>query len=73
MAVQQVSGAQHDSVVTRDALRRTAVRAHAAGEPGFTWGVLHGHEEAASGARERQLPQAWAKTRAAARSEALHS
>ncbi|MFD5816671.1 CHAD domain-containing protein [Streptomyces sp. NPDC127038] len=69
-AVQQVSGAQHDSVVTREALRRLAVSAHAAGESGFTWGVLHGREGAAAGARERQLPHAWAKARAAARSRA---
>ncbi|MET7987446.1 CYTH and CHAD domain-containing protein [Streptomyces sp. NPDC005281] len=69
-AVQRVSGAQHDSVVTRDALRQLAVSAHAAGEPGFTWGILHGREAAAAGARERQLPQAWAKARAAARKKA---
>ncbi|MGW3668629.1 CYTH and CHAD domain-containing protein [Streptomyces sp. NPDC005141] len=69
--VQRVSGAQHDSVVTRDALRRLAVLAHAAGEPGFTWGVLHGHEGAAANARERQLPRAWAKTRAAVRRKPL--
>ncbi|MGW2782796.1 CYTH and CHAD domain-containing protein [Streptomyces populi] len=72
-AVQQVSGAQHDSVVTRDALRRLAVSAHAAGEPGFTWGVLHGQEGAAAAARERQLPEAWSKARAAARNKALRS
>ncbi|MFE2537857.1 CHAD domain-containing protein [Streptomyces sp. NPDC059371] len=72
-AVQQVSGAQHDSVVTREAVLRLAVSAHAAGEPGFTWGVLHGREGATADARERQLPQAWAKARAAARSKALRS
>ncbi|MFE2537815.1 CHAD domain-containing protein [Streptomyces sp. NPDC059371] len=72
-AVQRVSGAQHDSVVTRATLHRFAVLSHAAGEPGFTWGVLHSHEGAAAGARERQLPHAWAKTRAAARRKALRS
>lgn len=66
-AVQQVSGAQHDSVVTCDALRGLAVAAHAAGEPGFTWGLLYGQERAFAGARERQLPEAWARARAAAR------
>ncbi|MFF4539994.1 CHAD domain-containing protein [Streptomyces aureus] len=66
-AVQKVSGAQHDSVVTRDTLRELAVAAHAAGEPGFTWGILHGREAAAAHARERELPQAWAKARKAAR------
>ncbi|MFF3886120.1 CHAD domain-containing protein [Streptomyces sp. NPDC001914] len=72
-AVQRVSGAQHDSVVTRDVLRRLAVLAHAAGESGFTWGVLHGREGAAADARERQLPQAWARVRAAARKKAFRS
>ncbi|WP_308439252.1 CHAD domain-containing protein [Streptomyces sulfonofaciens] len=70
-AVQRLSGAQHDGVVARDALRRMAVSAHAAGEPGFTWGLLHGQEGAAAGARERQLPEAWARARAAARRKAL--
>ncbi|MDF6045990.1 CYTH and CHAD domain-containing protein [Streptomyces sp. JH14] len=69
--VQRVSGAQHDSVVTCDSLRRLAVSAHAAGEPGFTWGLLHGQERAAAGARERQLPEVWARARAAARRKAL--
>ncbi|MEU3792367.1 CYTH and CHAD domain-containing protein [Streptomyces fructofermentans] len=68
-AVQQVSGDQHDSVVTRDALRRLAVSAQGAGEPGFTWGLLHGQERASAGARERQLPEAWARARAAGRSK----
>ncbi|MEU6278324.1 CYTH and CHAD domain-containing protein [Streptomyces populi] len=72
-AVQRVSGAQHDSVVTRDVLRRLAVSAHAAGEPGFTWGILHGREGAAAAARERRLPEAWSKARAAARKKALRS
>ncbi|MER7813451.1 CYTH and CHAD domain-containing protein [Streptomyces sp900116325] len=69
--VQKVSGSQHDSVVTGDALRRLAVSAHAAGESGFTWGLLHGQERAAAGARERQLPEVWARARAAARRKAL--
>lgn len=69
--VQRVSGAQHDSVVTCDSLRRLAVSAHAAGEPGFTWGLLHGQERAAAAARERQLPEVWARARAAARRKAL--
>ncbi|MGW0969909.1 CYTH and CHAD domain-containing protein [Streptomyces sp. NPDC002516] len=65
-AVQQVSGAQHDSVVARDTLRGLAIAAHAAGEPGFTWGLLHGQERYAAAERERQLPEAWARARAAA-------
>lgn len=70
-AVQQVSGSQHDGVVACDALRQLTVSAHAAGEPGFTWGVLYGRERAAADARERQLPGTWADARAAARRKAL--
>ncbi|WP_052852645.1 CYTH and CHAD domain-containing protein [Streptomyces avicenniae] len=70
-AVQQVSGAQHDGVVARDALRHLAISAHAAGEPGFTWGVLHGREGAAAETRERELPEVWALAREAAGDKAL--
>lgn len=66
-ALQQVSGAQHDGVVTRQTLRRLAVAAQTAGEPGFTWGLLHGEERAAAEAREGELPEAWTRVRAAAR------
>lgn len=69
--VQQVSGAQHDSVVTCDLLRDLAVSAHSAGEPGFTWGLLYGQERASARSRERRLPEAWARVRAAARPEKL--
>ncbi|MEE1749649.1 CYTH and CHAD domain-containing protein [Streptomyces sp. JV184] len=69
-AVQSLLGDHQDSVVAREALRTLAVQAHAAGEPSFTWGVLHGREEAAAEARERELPEVWerasrAKLRAA--------
>ncbi|MET7386316.1 CYTH and CHAD domain-containing protein [Streptomyces sp. NPDC005529] len=70
-AVQQVSGAQHDSVVTCGVLRDLAVSAHAAGEPGFTWGLLYGQERASARSRERRLPEAWARVRAAARPKKL--
>ncbi|MFF9127049.1 CHAD domain-containing protein [Streptomyces sp. NPDC014889] len=60
-AVQKAGGGHHDAVVARDALRRLAVSAHAAGEPGFTWGVLHGQERAAAGAREQQLSRMWGR------------
>ncbi|MER8006938.1 CYTH and CHAD domain-containing protein [Streptomyces sp. NPDC094149] len=59
-AVQKVLGDHQDSVVARDTLRKLAVAAHAAGEPGFTWGLLYGQEQAAAAERERQLPAAWA-------------
>lgn len=58
-AVQQTLGEHHDSVVARDALRRHAVAAHAAGEPGFTWGLLYGREQAAAAAHEKTLPTLW--------------
>ncbi|MGA4841943.1 CHAD domain-containing protein [Streptomyces sp. G45] len=60
-AVQTVLGDHQDSVVAREALRNLAVQAHAAGESAFTWGLLYGREEAAAAARERELPQVWAK------------
>lgn len=59
-AVQKVLGDHQDSVVARDALRNLALAAHAAGEPGFTWGLLYGQEQAAAARLERKLPTAWA-------------
>jgi len=58
-AVQQVLGDHQDSVVARDALRKVALAAHAAGEPGFTWGLLYGQEQAAADRDERKLPTVW--------------
>ncbi|MFH8754458.1 CYTH and CHAD domain-containing protein [Streptomyces atroolivaceus] len=60
-SVQSVLGDHQDSVVARDALRALAVQAHGAGEPAFTWGLLYGREEAAAAARERELPEVWAR------------
>ncbi|MFJ4837390.1 CHAD domain-containing protein [Streptomyces sp. NPDC088746] len=60
-SVQSVLGDHQDSVVARDALRTLAVQAHGAGESAFTWGLLYGHEEAAAAARERELPEVWAR------------
>ncbi|NUP44363.1 MAG: CYTH and CHAD domain-containing protein [Streptomyces sp.] len=59
-AVQKVLGDHQDSVVARDALRKLAVAAHAAGEPGFTWGLLYGQEQSVAAERERELPAVWA-------------
>ncbi|MFF2409026.1 CHAD domain-containing protein [Streptomyces sp. NPDC058092] len=58
-ALQTLLGDHQDSVVARDALRTLAVQAHAAGEPGFTWGLLYGREEATAAAGERELPGVW--------------
>ncbi|MFJ8748565.1 CHAD domain-containing protein [Streptomyces sp. NPDC102441] len=60
-SVQSVLGDHQDSVVARDALRTLAVQAHGAGESAFTWGLLYGREEAAASARERELPEVWAR------------
>ncbi|MFF2525560.1 CYTH and CHAD domain-containing protein [Streptomyces liangshanensis] len=60
-AVQTVLGDHQDSVVAREALRALAVKAHAAGETAFTWGLLYGQEEAQAERRERELPVVWAE------------
>ncbi|MFF6992936.1 CHAD domain-containing protein [Streptomyces sp. NPDC010273] len=60
-AVQQVLGDHQDSVVARDALRKLTLAAHAAGEAGFTWGLLYGQEQAAADRAERELPTVWAE------------
>ncbi|MEU9699903.1 CYTH and CHAD domain-containing protein [Streptomyces sp. NPDC047981] len=63
-AVQSVLGEHQDSVVAREALRDLAIQAHAAGESAFTWGLLHGQEEAAGAAGENEFPQVWARASA---------
>ncbi|OKK08685.1 metal-binding protein [Streptomyces sp. CB03234] len=60
-AVQKVLGDHQDSVVARDTLRDLAIKAHAAGETAFTWGLLYGQEEARAAERERELPEVWAR------------
>ncbi|WP_228975221.1 CYTH and CHAD domain-containing protein [Streptomyces sp. DH12] len=62
--VQKVLGEHQDSVVARDALRDLAIQAHGAGETAFTWGLLHGREEARADACERRLPRVWAEVEA---------
>ncbi|MFJ9821781.1 CHAD domain-containing protein [Streptomyces sp. NPDC101151] len=59
-AVQRMLGEHQDSVVSRGALRNLALAAHAAGEAGFTWGLLYGQEQAVAEECERQLPATWA-------------
>ncbi|MDT0456517.1 CYTH and CHAD domain-containing protein [Streptomyces sp. DSM 41527] len=59
--VQQLLGDHQDSVVARGALRELATQAHHAGEGGFTFGLLHGREEARAADRERELPRRWKK------------
>ncbi|MFE1551964.1 CHAD domain-containing protein [Streptomyces sp. NPDC058718] len=63
-SVQSLLGEHQDGVVAREALRELATQAHAAGESAFTWGLLHGREEAEAAAGERDLPAAWARAAA---------
>jgi CHAD domain-containing protein len=56
--LQELLGDQHDSVVTRDLLRKVALRAHAAGENAFTYGRLHSAEAASATDVEAGLPAA---------------
>lgn len=58
--VQKVLGEHQDSVVARVTLRDLALAAHAAGETGFTWGLLYGQEKAVAERCERELPAVWA-------------
>jgi CHAD domain-containing protein len=60
-AVQRLLGEHQDAVVAQDTLRQLAVAAHRAGEPAFTWGVLHGLERAGAKARRQELPEVWRK------------
>ncbi|GAA3060175.1 CYTH and CHAD domain-containing protein [Streptomyces roseofulvus] len=63
-AVQSLLGDHQDAVVARAALRDLAAEAEEAGEPSFTWGVLHARQEAAAAAQERELPAAWERASA---------
>ncbi|MET9435581.1 CYTH and CHAD domain-containing protein [Streptomyces sp. NPDC006551] len=63
-AVQSVLGDHQDSVVARETLRTLAIQAHAAGESAFTWGLLHGQEEALGADRERAFPEVWERASA---------
>jgi CHAD domain-containing protein len=65
-ALQDVLGAHQDSVVARHLLRDLAGRAHAAGQNGFGYGVLHARQEQAG---ERALDDLPAARRAARRAK----
>lgn len=60
-AVQKLLGDHQDGVVAREALKAQAIKAHAAGETAFTWGLLHGQEQAHAAAREAELPGVWSR------------
>ncbi|GAB2829700.1 CYTH and CHAD domain-containing protein [Streptomyces daliensis] len=57
--LQELLGEHQDSVVARAALRDLALQAHAAGEPSFSYGVMHAHETARATACEHGLPALW--------------
>jgi CHAD domain-containing protein len=56
--VQELLGDQHDSVVTRQLLRTAGMRANAAGENAFTYGLLHTTLAREAGEVEAGLPAA---------------
>ncbi|MFF3482023.1 CHAD domain-containing protein [Streptomyces sp. NPDC002701] len=58
-ALQSLLGEHQDSVMAREALRDLASQAHAAGENGFTYGVLYGREELRATYAEAALPETW--------------
>ena len=58
-SVQEALGEHRDSVVSREELRRLAVRAHGAGENGFTFGRLHGLEEVRAARADADFLVAW--------------
>jgi CHAD domain-containing protein len=62
--LQDLLGAHHDAVVLHGVFRDMGMRAHLAGENGFTYGLLVGLERARAQAAVRDLPDAWQAARA---------
>ncbi len=56
---QRLLGALQDLVVVGEHSRRLAISAHAAGEPGFTYGLLLGRAEAHARDAEREFAARW--------------
>jgi CHAD domain-containing protein len=59
-------GEHQDSVMARHTLRELSAVAHAAGENAFTYGLLHGREEARAAETEAELPGLWKEIRTGA-------
>jgi CHAD domain-containing protein len=59
----KVLGEHQDGVVARPVLRELGMQAHAAGENGFTFGLLHERERVRSAKAERVYPKYWKKVR----------
>ncbi|GLY33917.1 CYTH and CHAD domain-containing protein [Kineosporia sp. NBRC 101731] len=64
-SITETLGNHQDGVVQRQWLRDLGVRAHGAGENGFTFGLLHGRIAAAAEHDENLFTAAWDQTRAA--------
>lgn len=62
--IQELLGDHHDSVVTRDLLRRGGLAAYAAGENAFTYGLLHARQATDASRLEAGLPAARKKVTA---------
>ncbi|MEU6484689.1 CYTH and CHAD domain-containing protein [Streptomyces sp. NPDC046887] len=71
--VQKLLGDHQDGVVAREQLRQLAIKAHAAGETAFTWGLLYGREEGEAERVERDLPEVWAQTAEQGRTSTLRN
>lgn len=56
---QRLLGGRQDVVVAGQRCRRLAVTAHAAGEPGFTYGLLLGRAEARARDAEQAFDERW--------------
>jgi CHAD domain-containing protein len=61
--LQDLLGAHHDAVVLHGVFRDMGMRAHLAGENGFTYGLLVALERARAQAAVRDLPDAWRAAR----------
>jgi CHAD domain-containing protein len=59
----KVLGEHQDGEVARPLLRELGMRAHLAGENGFTFGLLHEREHARCAEAERVYPEYWARVR----------
>jgi CHAD domain-containing protein len=57
--VQNLLGDHQDTVVARPVLREFGAQTHVDGGNGFTFGLLHGHEQASAERIERRLPDRW--------------
>jgi CHAD domain-containing protein len=59
--VQSLLGDHQDSVVAQRVLRRLGVQAHLAGENGFSFGRLHGLEQAQADRTRAEFAVAWSR------------